>query len=370
MEVDASGEDVGAGKPLETQLRTVSTSTYRLHLRTNATFLHSLQYDVDNVHVGLNHLFHVVVLILDIAINSTLTIFLVHLLCTFNHQSLACLKLVAVVVADYIGELCLFGIGVHSEQVEESLVSLSCLGSLVGRKHRCKFHGKSVGIDHLALCISWVHTHSVDSNLRTGSVEVLVFQFSQVATVHSVCPFTSKSLYVEVMGTHTDFLVGIKSHAYVAMLNLLVVAQIAHCLNNLGNTRLVVGTEQSVSVGYDKILTHMLKQFREFLRRGDDALREQNVTAVVVGDDMCLNVGSRTVRTSVVMTDESDGWHFLLAHIGFQCCIEIALVVELYILKSLAHEFLLKILGKHELFVGTGDGVTILSRLCVKLSVV
>ena len=85
---------------------------------------------------------------------------------------------------------------------------------------------------------------------------------------------------------------------------------------------------------------------------------------------MCLDIRSRAVGAGVIMTDKSDGWHFLLAHVGFQCSIEIALVVELYILKSLAHEFLLKILGKHELFVGTGDGVTILSRLCVKLSVV
>ena len=30
--------------------------------------------------------------------NRTLTVFLVHLLCTFSHQSLACLKLVAVVL--------------------------------------------------------------------------------------------------------------------------------------------------------------------------------------------------------------------------------------------------------------------------------
>ena len=274
MEVDASGKDVGAGQTLETQLGTVGTSTYRLYLRTNTTFLHSLQYDVYHMHVRLYPLLHVVVLVLDFALHRTLTVFLVHLLCTFSHQSLACLKLVAVVVADDVGELCLFGIGVHSKQVEESLVSLGCLGSLVGRKHRCQFHSKSVGIDHLTLGISWVHTHSVDSNFRTGSIEVLVFQFSQVATVHGVCPFTSKSLHVEVMGTHTDFLVGIESHAYVAMLNLLVVAQIAHGLDNLGNTRLVVGTEQSVSVGYDKVLTHMLKQFREFLRRRHYTLRE------------------------------------------------------------------------------------------------
>ena len=70
------------------------------------------------------------------------------------------------------------------------------------------------------------------------------------------------------------------------------------------------------------------------------------------------------------MTDESDGRHFLLTHVGFQCGIEIALVVELYIIESLAHEFLLKILGKNELFVSTGDGLTVLCRLGVKLSVV
>ena len=135
MEVDTSGEDVGAGETLEAQLRSVGTATYGLHLRTYTTFLHSLQHDVDDVHVRLNHLLHVVVLVLDLAIHSTLTVFLVHLPCTFRHQSLAGLKLVAVVVADDVCQLCLLGICVHAEQMEESFVAFGCFGSLVGRQH-------------------------------------------------------------------------------------------------------------------------------------------------------------------------------------------------------------------------------------------
>ena len=85
---------------------------------------------------------------------------------------------------------------------------------------------------------------------------------------------------------------------------------------------------------------------------------------------MRLDVGTRTVGTGVIVTDESDGGHLLFAHVGFQGCIQVSLVVEFHVVESFAHEFLFKILGKNELFVGTWDGCTVLSRLSVKLSVV
>ena len=123
MEVDASGKDVGAGQTLETQLGTVGTSTYRLYLRTNTTFLHSLQYDVYHMHVRLYHLLHVVVLVLDFAIHRTLTVFLVHILCTFSHQSLACLKLVAVVVAQVAQEIGRASCGDRAEHAVDAVAS-------------------------------------------------------------------------------------------------------------------------------------------------------------------------------------------------------------------------------------------------------
>ena len=83
MEVDTTGEDVGAWQTLEAQLGSVGATTYWLYLRAYTTFLHSLENDVDDVHVRLYHLLHVVVLVLDFAIHSALAIFLVHLLGAF-----------------------------------------------------------------------------------------------------------------------------------------------------------------------------------------------------------------------------------------------------------------------------------------------
>ena len=45
-----------------------------------------------------------------------------------------------------------------------------------------------------------------------------------------------------MMCTHTDLLIGIESHTDIAMWNLLMVAQPAHSLYNLGDTSLVVSS--------------------------------------------------------------------------------------------------------------------------------
>ena len=161
-------------------------------------------------------------------------------------------------VADDVCQLCLLGICIHSEKMEESLISLSCLGSLVGRQQRSKFHCQTVGVYHLALGISGMHANTVYRNLGTCSIEVFVFQFTHVTTVHSVCPLTSEALYIKVMSSHANLLVGVESHAYVAVLYFLMVAQVAHSLYNLSNASLVVGTKKCVTVGHDKVLADML----------------------------------------------------------------------------------------------------------------
>ena len=112
-----------------------------------------------------------------------------------------------------------------------------------------------------------MHAHTVDCNLGTCGVEVLIFQFAHVTTVHGICPFTSETLHVEVVGTHANLLVGIESHTNITMLDFLVVAQIAHRLYNLGNARLVVSTQEGMAVSHDKVLAYVVEQFRELLRR-------------------------------------------------------------------------------------------------------
>ena len=112
-----------------------------------------------------------------------------------------------------------------------------------------------------------MHAHALDVHLCRCGIEVLVFQVAQVAAVHGVCPLASELLHIEVVCSHTDFLVRVEAHAYIAVLNLVVVAQPAHCLHDFRDTGLVVSSEQRMSVGHDQVFSLVLQQLREFLRR-------------------------------------------------------------------------------------------------------
>ena len=99
VEVAATSEDIWTWQTLKRKLCTVSTATDRLHLRSYTALLHRLEHDVDDVHVGVYLLLHVVVLVLKLNGDSTLTPLLVHLLDAILDEVLAILKAVAVVVA-------------------------------------------------------------------------------------------------------------------------------------------------------------------------------------------------------------------------------------------------------------------------------
>ena len=105
--------------------------------------------------------------------------------------------------------------------------------------------------------------------LSTGRVEVLKLQLAQVTAIHGVGPLASEFLYVEVVCTHTNLLVGVKSYAYVSVTYLFVIAQIAHRLYYLSYAGLVVGAKQRCSVGHNQVFACVLQQLREFLRRHD-----------------------------------------------------------------------------------------------------
>ena len=110
-----------------------------------------------------------------------------------------------------------------------------------------------------------MHAHALDEHLGARSVEVLVFQVAQVAAVYGVRPVAAKLLHVEMMSTHTDFLVRVEAHADIAVLDFLVVAQVAHRLNDFCDARLVVSSEQGGSVGNDDVLALVCLELWEFL---------------------------------------------------------------------------------------------------------
>ena len=145
-------------------------------------------------------------------------------------------------VADDVRQPSQLGVGLHTYQVVEPLVALGGLRRFVGRQHGGKLGGQPVGVDHLALGVARVYADAPDGNLGRGSVEVLKLQLAHVAAIHRVGPLAAEPLDVEVMGTHAYLLVGVEGYADLAVAYLLVVAQVAHGLYNLGYARLVVGT--------------------------------------------------------------------------------------------------------------------------------
>ena len=150
-------------------------------------------------------------------------------------------KRVSVVVADDIAHLGLFHMTLDTQQMVETLITLCGLRRLVLWQHVCQLCSQSIGINHFPFGIARMYADAFDGDLCTGGIEVLKFQFAHIAAVHRIGPFATELLHVKVVGTHTDFLIGVKGDADIAVLDLLVIAQVAHRLDNLSDACLVVG---------------------------------------------------------------------------------------------------------------------------------
>ena len=88
-----------------------------------------------------------------------------------------------------------------------------------------------------------MNAYAMDKHLSTSSIEIFIFKLTEVATINGIAPFATELLYIKVMCTHTNLFVWVESNTDVTMLNLVVVAEEAHCLYNLSNTCLIVGTQ-------------------------------------------------------------------------------------------------------------------------------
>ena len=217
------------------------------------------------MHVRINLLLHIIVLVVDNRLYGSIAILLVHLVHAVLDEVLAAFKPVAVVIADDVAELCLLAAALDADEVVEALVAFCLLRSLVLRNHVLEFHSQSACIHHLALGIACMNAHALDDDFSSGSIEVLIFQVAQVAAIYGVRPVAAKLLYIEMMRTHTDFLVRIETYADISVLDFIVVAQIAHSLYDFCDARLVVSTQQGSTVCHDDILSLVSLQLRESL---------------------------------------------------------------------------------------------------------
>ena len=89
MEVDAACEDVGAGETSEGELGTVGAATDGLDLGGNTTLLHGMEHKVDDVHLGVDLLLHVIILVLQLDGDGAFAVLCVHLVGTAADEALA-----------------------------------------------------------------------------------------------------------------------------------------------------------------------------------------------------------------------------------------------------------------------------------------
>ena len=308
-------------------------------------------------------------MVFHLGADGSLAVLRIHVGYALCYERFALLELLAVVVADYVRQLCRLNARLNAQQVVESLIALRRLGCLVAGQHAYELCRQSVGVDHLALSISRVYADALDVYLCACRVEVLELQVAQVASVHSVCPLAPELLHVEVVSTHTYLLVGVEGDADVSVSHLLMVAQPAHSLYYLGYSRLVVSTKKRRSVGHYEVLADVTQQLGELLRSAHNARRQHYVASVVLLHNARLHVLTAAVGRRVVVRYESY-YGYLTLNIRRQRGIDVPFLVHLHVLEPLIFELFFQEFSKNKLFRSTRHTLTLLRRLRVELHIV
>ena len=81
-----------------------------------------------------------------------------------------------------------------------------------------ELHGHVLRIDHRVLGAAGVDAEAVYGHDGSGSIEVLIFQFAQCATVYGIRIIRSEQLHIKMIRSGTDFLIRGKTNADLAML--------------------------------------------------------------------------------------------------------------------------------------------------------
>ena len=172
------------------------------------------------------------------------------------------------------------------------------------------------------------------------------------------------------MCAQADFLVGIEGHANAAVLDFGMLLEIGHGLNDFGDARFVIGTQQCVAVGHDNVLAHVVKEFGKLLGGGHDAsgFVQHNVCAIVVVHDSRLHVLARAVGAGVHVRDKSEGGDGRVG-VGGQRGVEVAIVVKDNVLQSQFGEFVLQVASQGPLLFRARRNACFVGRLRVEADV-
>ena len=89
-------------------------------------------------------------------------------------------------------------------------------------------------------------------NLGTGGIEVLVLQFALETAVHRICKIGTERLYVEVIHSAPNLLVGSEGDADFAVPHLGMFDKVFGCGHYLRDTGLVVCPQKRRTVGVNQ----------------------------------------------------------------------------------------------------------------------
>ena len=332
VEVEPTGEDIGAGESHEGELRPVGAAANGFDLRFHAGSFHGLAGDVDDVHDGFHLFAHIIIGVVELKGDGFVAIFEIHALYQSAEHGFARFEALSVVVADDEIERGALHRSRKAGEVEETFVASGGFGDFCGGHLLHQLGSEASGVHHLVFGETGVDANAGDVDARGGCIEVFELEFADFAAVHGVSPFTAEAFDIELVSAAPDFLVGVEGHAHTTVLHFGVLHEVGHGADDFGNARFVVGAQQRVAVGNNNILADVAEQLGEFLDGGDNAgfSVEDNVRAVVVLHNARLDIGARGVGAGVDVGDEADGGHSML-HIGGECGVNIALGVHFYL---------------------------------------
>ena len=366
VEVDAAGTQIGAGETHIAEPGAVGTAPDGYLQGRNPHRFHGGPGPMDQVHMGLDLLPHIVIGILQLQLHRAGAVFGVEVVGNAGQAGLAVLKLGPVVVPDDIGEGggCL--VAGHLAQVVEALVALGVGRGLGGRQQIDQLHGHENGALHLVFGRAGVDVHAMNGDLSAGGVEVFILQLAQLAAVYGVGHRRAEARHVEVVGAAAHLLVGGKAHGNAAMGDLRVEGEILHGGHDLRHAGLVVSPQQGSAVGDDQVLAHIFGQALKLGGlHGDLLFLVQEDVAPLIVDNAGLYIGAGGARGGVHVGDKAHAGDALTARSGGQPGVDVAVFVHVGVVQTHLTQFRGQGLPQYLLLFGGGSGLAVFVRLSV-----
>ena len=139
-----------------------------------------------------------------------------------------------------------------------------------------------------------MHISSLDGHCCSCSVEVLILEFSYLATVEGVSVFSTELSHIKLHDSASDLLVRGESDLDVSVLEFRMLDNVLNGIHDFCDTGLVICSEESCSVGGYECLALVHLEFREFANfEGKSRYSLQlDISAVIIFNYLRMDISS------------------------------------------------------------------------------